>query len=172
MLLLLCGVTSRVAAAESGKERDALVVEVRCLRNGVTVGDSCEVWVQIYSPYPIASIEKVKFPKLKNCRVEMRSVRMKQRFVRRGGAGYYTVGAARVVLTPERAGTLQIPECKVKAVLKQPDLQTQIYSPLFGYRVDMKLKKCTAKSRPIKIAVREVPLKTTEELLRSGKNVM
>lgn len=170
-LLLLCGALLRPAAAESRKGVDDFFVQLECARPEILEGDSCLVTVRVYSLHPIAEVEKIKFPKVKGCRVAPRSVRMVQRRVRRGRTVYYTVDAAQVYVCPEEVGTFRIPECKVAVQVRCPVRGESVYEPFFGLVPKYKAEKRTAQSESIKIAVCEVPLKTTEELLKSGKNV-
>ncbi len=168
-LLLLGG--GWTAAPAAGRRADDFFVGVECDRAEVYEGKSCTVVYRLYSVLPFLRAEAPAVPKVKGARVESLPFRQVQSRVRRDGRVYFTVIGACFSVVAEQAGTYTLPSLRFDAVTRQDVPSSDPYDRFFGRSAGYKEVKRSAKGKALDVVVRKVPLKSTQEMLNSGRNV-
>ena len=172
MFSLLLLVLSGAAAWAADKDTDDFFVRAECRSSEVTLGDSCMVVFRLYSAYPVQSVGKFDAPKVKGCRVREVSVRHVQRRVRVQNKVYYAVDWVGYVLVPEREGEFEVPSCKFEAVLRRGVQGSDPFSRFWGRVERYETLERSAKSATLTIKATKKPPRSTEEMLKSGGQVM
>ena len=143
--------------------------------NEIIAGDSTVFSIWLYSLYPIRNIkcEKNDF-KIHHCNISKvtSSQRQSRRYI--NNKLYYCTLWGQYVISSNKKGTYTFPPLDFTATLYiqvQDDIDP--FDP-FGFFSQPKYKKTDAStSTPsTKFSIIEEPLKTTEELLKSGKTVI
>lgn len=168
LLLVLCVASARPA----DKDTDDFYVRAECGRPAVTLGDSCLVVFQLYSAYPVERVGKFDPPKVKGCRVREVPVRRVQRRVRSHDRLYYSVSWVGYVIVPEREGEYEVPPCKYEVVLRRGVPARDPFSRFWGRVERYETLTRTAKSGKLSIKATKKPPRSTEEMLKSGGQVM
>ena len=145
--------------------------------NEITVGDSTVFSVWLYSIYPFGDIECSK-PNIKinNCHVRRVTRNQRQSQSRRyiNNKLYYCTLWGQYIIGSDKKGTYTIPSLGFTATLYiQVQQDIDPFDPFGFFRQPQYKKIESSTSTPAtKFSIIAEPLKTTEELLKSGKAVI
>ena len=145
---------------------------------GFTEGDSMLVTVWLYSQHPFGDI-RCEQSKFKINGATVRTIytaqgRGRQQRTRKDGRIYYCAAAVQYMVSAPRPGTLTFPSLQFSATLYlEQEQDIDPFDP-FGFfrQPTYKKQQKTCTSPALKIQVTKPPLKSTEELIRSGKTVI
>ncbi len=145
--------------------------------NEIIVGDSAVFSVWLYSLYPISDIkcENGNF-EIKNCHIRKitNHQRRSQNRCYIDNKLYYCTLYGQYIIGSNKVGTFNFPSLNFSATLYiQQAQEIDPFDP-FGFFSQPKYKKInkTTSSHSTKFSVISEPLKTTEELMKSGKTVI
>lgn len=173
LLLLLAAMTFAALAA-----RDKVMVDffarLQCDRDVVYMGDSCLVSVVLYADAPFEKVDCHTEPDVKNARLRERKLFGGRPMGRTqiNGKAYYTYVWAQYVLTPEKTGSVVLPAHKFTGSFRIYLESRDPFSFFFGAPRRYRLVEADGESEKLKIEVKEKPLRTTEEIMRSGAGVL
>lgn len=144
-------------------------------REAVYTGDSMMVSVVLYSAYPVAKAESVNDFSVKGkCGVRRLPINRDATVgrVRENGRVYYTMVWAQYVLAPAKTDTYTVPAQKFKATLQQVVRMPDLFDQMMGARPEYREHKVSASSKALTFKATDKPLRTTQEVLRSGGTVL
>jgi len=145
--------------------------------NEIIVGDSAVFSVWLYSVYPFGEIKCTNADfRIHNCHVRKVLNHQRRNQSRRyiGNRIYYCTLWAQYIIGSNKKGTFTIPSLDFSATLYiQQEQEIDPFDP-FGFFSQPKYKKVSKEcsSESVKISVVPEPMKTTEELMKSGKTVI
>lgn len=169
-LLTLCLFLVSCLQVYASRESD-FFVRILPDRETLFAGDSMLVSVVLYSVHPIAQADCSGKFKVKGGKSQVRPLHIRREQtagrVRQGNRLYYTQVWEQYVVAPHSSGTYTIPSLKFKAdvqeILRMPDL----FEQMMGARPEYRMQKVEAESAPLKFKVKEKPLRSTREMMRS-----
>lgn len=144
-------------------------------REQIYAGDSMLVSVVLYASSPIAKAEcttsfeikgKCKFRKLDINR-DATAGR-----TREGNNFYYTLVWNQYVVAPEKTGNYTIPAQKFKATLQQIVRMPDVFDQMMGASPEYRNIKVEGTSKAFTFQVKEKPLRSTQEMMRNGTNIL
>lgn len=144
-------------------------------REHIYAGDSMLLSVVLYATAPIDRVEsKTEFSVKGKCR--FRPLRINRNATagrtREGNKVYYTMVWAQYVVAPSEVGTYTVPAQKFKATLQEVTHMPDLFEQMMGARPEYREIPISGTSGAFDIVVKEKPLRTTQEMLRSGVGVM
>lgn len=175
ILLILLMMLPLMAMSKDG---DEFFARIEAQNEGkIYVGDSALVSVCLYSNRPFGEI-KANGPKVKisGCRVRQvyQGGNRRQSVTNLNGKAYYTTVWAQYIVGSDKKGTYSFPLLNFNATLYiEQEQSIDPYDPFGFFRqpVYKKVNKATSTTK-FSINVVAAPLKTTEDLLKSGKTVI
>lgn len=170
-LVILAGlfliVVSMSAASES-----RFFVRILPDRENLYAGDSMLVSVVLYASAPIAEAECVNDFKVGGDKCGVRALPIRREAtagrVREDGNLYYTLVWAQYVVSPQKVGSYKVPPLKFKATLRQIVRMPDWFDQMMGAQPEYRDLKADAKSSVFTFEVKEKPLRSTREMMRSG----
>lgn len=144
-------------------------------REQVYAGDSMLVSVVIYSSLPIAQAQCSTDFKIKGkCKVRKLNINRDATAgrTREGRNIYYTLVWNQYVVAPQQVGSFTIPAQKFKATLQQVVRMPDIFDQMMGARPEYKEVSAQGGSDSFTFEVKEKPLRSTQEMMQSGKVVL
>lgn len=167
LLFLICLLPMTMNA----RTENEFFVRVHQDRTNVYMGDSALVSVVLYATSPIATAECTsKFTVKGKCRLRKLNINRdatKSR-VREGNRIYYTLVWSQYVVAPLRTETLVVPSLKFKATLRETLNMPDWIDQMMGAQPEYRDVKVSGHSEPLKIEVKEKPLRTTREMMSDG----
>ena len=145
--------------------------------NEIITGDSAVFSVWLYSVYPFGEIKCDNADyKIHNCTVRKVLNQQRRNQSRRyvGNRIYYCTLWAQYIIGGDKKGTFTIPSLNFSATLYiQQEQEIDPFDP-FGFFNQPKYKKVykECSSQSVKFNIVAEPMKTTEELMMSGKTVI
>ena len=139
--------------------------------------DSAVFSVWLYSVYPFGEIKCTNADfRIHNCHIRKVLNHQRRNQSRRyiGNRIYYCTLWAQYIIGSNKKGTFTIPSLDFSATLYiQQEQEIDPFDP-FGFFSQPKYKKVSKEcsSESVKISVVPEPMKTTEELMKSGKTVI
>lgn len=155
--------------------KGTLTAKIVLDRDKVYVGDSVVVWVMLYTSSPIAKAEcTTDFSVKGKCNVTKVDIDRNSTVgrMRQGGNTYYTMLWNQYVVVPQKTGNYTIPTQKFKAFLKQLVSMPDLFEEMMGAVPMYKVEKVEGVSSPLTFEVKERPLRSTQEMMRSGSGVI
>lgn len=174
ILVLICACLAVAGLSARDKVKVDFFARFECDRETLYLGDSCLVSMVLYANAPFESVDGVKVPAVKGARCHKRPVRRKQNVVRTriNGRTYYTLVLAQYVVVPEKVGTITLSGQKLSGTFR---LYRKTADP-FGFFFDMPRSyqsvKADCECKKLEIKVEKKPLRSTEEILRSGGGML
>ena len=175
ILLLLLLALPLLARAKDNDEFFARVTAGN--DNEITVGDSTVFTVWLYATKPFGEVTSTS-PKVKigGCHVRLtyQAANSRQSITYLKGKPYYCAAWAQYVIGSDKKGSYTFPALTLQASLYiEQQQQGDPFDPFgfFAQPVYKKIKKST-NSDALKFNVVNAPLKSTEELMKSGKTVI
>lgn len=144
-------------------------------RETIYTGDSMKVSVVLYSAYPIAKAEATSDFKVKGkCGVRRLTIYRDATIgrVRENGRVYYTMVWAQYVLSPTQSDTYTIPAQKFKATLQQVVRMPDFFDQMMGAQPEYKEIKVTGASKTFTFKTTEKPLRSTQDVIKSGGTIL
>lgn len=138
-------------------------------------GDSMLVTYRLRSALPLNGIRMLQAPKLKGAAGwrELSAYYPRQRQTTEGNNTYYTLDIAHFVVAATAVGTLTISEATFEAELITGQTQSQDpFDFFFGNGVHYTTEKHTIKAPKHTIRVSEAPLRSTQEVLQRGGQLL
>lgn len=163
--------------AMAGRDEGVLFAKIHPERTTLYAGDSMLVTIVLYASAPIAQAECTTTFSIKGSRnVRFRSLPFNRAATasqaREGAFVYYTLVWAQYVVAPTSAGNYTIPAQKFKATLQRIDQMPSWFDRMMGARPKITEIEASGKSESLTIKVTERPLRSTKELMRSGKTIL
>lgn len=173
LLLLLAGMAFAALSAREKVKVD-FFARLQCDRNVVYMGDSCLVSVVLYADAPFEKVDCHTKPDVKNARLRERRLYGGRPMGRTqiNGKVYYTYVWTQYVLTPEKLGNVSMPVFEFTGTFRIYLESRDPFSLFFGAPQRYRLVETDGESGKLKIEVKEKPLRTTEEIMRSGGGVL
>ena len=169
-LLSLCFLLLCCVQIHAERQAD-FFVRVLPDRETLFAGDSMLVSVVLYSVHPIAQAEcsgkfKVKGDK---CSVRPLHIRRDETAgrVREGNRLFYTLVWEQYVVAPGSSGSYSLPSLKFKADVQEIISMPDIFDHMMGTPPEYRMHKVEAASEPFTFKVKEKPLRSTREMMRS-----
>ncbi len=144
-------------------------------REQVYAGDSMLVSVVLYSSLPIAKAECSTDFKVKGkCKLRKLNINREATAgrTREGRNVYYTLVWNQYVVAPQQTGSFSVPAQKFKATLQQVVRMPDIFDQIMGARPEYKEIDAQGSSESFTFEVKEKPLRSTKEIMKSGKVVI
>lgn len=145
-------------------------------RNTLYAGDSMLVSVVLYASAPIAKAECTTDFSIKggNCNVRMLNINRDATAsrTREGQHIYYTLVWNQYVVAPTKTGRFTIPTQKFKATLQQVVSMPDFFDQMMGATPQYREEKVQGTSEPYTFEVTSKPLRSTQEMMRSGTGVL
>lgn len=168
-LLVLAAAGAR-AAGRGGEELFARVVASPA---AVCAGDSALFSVVLYATAPIARAEcATKFrvdgrggSGVRKLEVDRDATASR---VRENGRVYYTLVWAQYVVSPRGAGKYTVPPQRFKATLRRAVRVPDLFDRMMGAEPEYREERVTGGSEAFAFEVKEKPLRSTREMMRSG----
>ena len=170
-LLLLLLINLPLGAAE----KETFFARVIPDRQEIYAGDSMLVSIVVYSEAPIEKAECLtNFSVKEKCTMRKLDINRDATVsrVREGNHVYYTLVWSQYVFAPREAGNYTIPVQKFKASLRKVISMPDMFDQMMGARPEYKTVKVQGESKALTIRVVERPLRTTQEMMRSGSGVI
>lgn len=145
-----------------------------CDRSIVYAGDSCVVSLVLYANAPFEKVECATKASVKGaqCRkLDARPARAGQRILE-NGRRYYVLLWSRYMVKPESEKELAIPEFKFDCTFRLYENSGSPFAGFFGIPAKYKDIKQSIKSPKTKIEVKKKPRRSTQEMMRSGNQVL
>lgn len=145
-------------------------------RNTLYVGDSMLVSIVLYASAPIAKAECTTNFSIKggNCGVRKLNINRDATAnrVREGQNIYYTLVWNQYVVAPTKTGRYTVPTQKFKATLQQVESMPDLFDQMMGITPKYREEKVIGTSEPYTFEVTSKPLRSTQEMMRSGTGVL
>ncbi|MGN0086154.1 MAG: hypothetical protein ACI353_01390 [Alloprevotella sp.] len=170
MTLLLIAVAP---AGARGGEKVRMFAETVCEKAEILEGDSTLVSIIVYADVPFTALECTdKAVKASGAAIRAQAVRQMQQQVVRDGRRYYAIVANRLIVRPLKPGELTIPALHFQGSFEIAD---EPYDPrlyLWGKRPKSHTERQKCRSTKKKLRCVKKPLRTTQEIQRSGGNLL
>lgn len=165
------------AQRASTKKKADFYAEISSQRDSLVVGDSCLVSVILYANLPFESVEQkprnVIFPK--DVRVTPIQTDRTQQQVRTARGVYYALVWQHYRVSRKDVGRIVWPEHQFTAELGVYQAVDDGFLDFFSFAPSMRLvekRKAICKTPKYSLPVVERPKRNTQEILRSGRQVM
>lgn len=161
----------------AGRDDAVLFARIHPERSTLYAGDSMLVTIMLYASAPIVQAECTSDFSIKGShKMRFRSLPLNRAAtasqVREGAFVYYTLVWAQYVVSPTSVGDYTIPSQKFKATLQRIDQMPSWFDRMMGARPKVTELEASGKSQPLTIKVTERPLRSTQEIMRSGKTIL
>lgn len=179
MFLLCCSMSGMRSYAQirSSELKADFFAEISANRDSLVVGDSCVVSVVLYSNLPFESVEqtprKIQFPK--DLRVTLLSTERTQQQVRTARGVYYALVWQHYRVSRNDVGRIVWPQQQFTAELGIYEVIDDGFGGFFSFAPTMRLvdkRKAKCKTPKFSLPVVEGVKRSTQDLLRSGRQVM
>ncbi len=170
---LLCTLTT-LAAARDGERLFARVVAEP---SEIYAGDSTLVSVVLYSTAPVASAEcSTKFRVNGKGKSDVRQLAVNRDAtasrVREGGRVYHTLVWAQYVVALHDVAKYTVPQQKFKATLRRAVRVPDMFDRMMGVQPEYRETRVEGVSEELTLEAKEKPLRSTQEMMRSGGGVL
>ncbi len=174
-LLLLAACTLAIHAA--GKDGETLFARLVAEPSEIYAGDSTLVSVVLYASAPIAKAEcTTKFRLSGRGKSEMRQLSIDRDAtasrVREGRNIYYTLVWAQYVVALHDVGKYSVPQQKFKATLRRTVRMPDMFDRIMGAQPEYRETQVAGESETLTLEAKEKPLRSTQEMMRSGGGVL
>lgn len=170
-IILLFGVLFAVLPISAAHDSD-FFVRVLPDRERVYAGDSMLVSVVLYASYPIDRAEAKDNFKVSGGKCGLRPLSINRNAtagrVRERRHVYCTLVWAQYVVSPSSTGKFKIPPVKFNATLQQTVRMPDLFDQMMGARPEYKEVPVSAKSDAFTFEVKEKPLRSTRDMMRTG----
>lgn len=177
LLVCVCFFPEVQAQRPSDLLKPDFYAEITANRDSLIVGDSCVVSVVLYANLPFESVEQsprnVQFPK--DLRVRLLSTERQQERVRTPRGVYYAMVWQHYRVSRNDVGRITWPALQFSAELGVYQVEDDGWGGFFSFEPSMRLVeklKAKCKAPRFTLPVVERPRRNTQELLRSGRQVM
>lgn len=172
-IILLLGVLFAVLPVSAAHAHDSdFFVRILSDREQVYAGDSMLVSVVLYAPHPITQAEAKDNFKVSGGKCGLRPLSINRNAtagrVREGQQVYYTLVWAQYVVSPSSTGKYKISSVKFDATLQQTVRMPDLFDQMMGARPEYKEISVSAKSDVFTFEVKEKPLRSTRDMMRTG----
>ena len=155
--------------------KDTFFVRIMPDRTTLYAGDSMLVSVVLYASAPIAKAECTTDFSVKG-KCDVRKLNIDRNATagrtREGREVYYTLVWSQYVVAPSKVGSYTIPTQRFKATLQQVVSMPDLFDQMMGATPKYREIKAECTSKPFTFEVKEKPLRTTREMMRSGAGVL
>lgn len=168
ILMLLCSPLQLLA-------KGTFFVRIMPDRETLYAGDSMLVSVVLYASSPIAKAEcTTDFSVKGKCDVRKLNINRNATAgrTREGRNVYYTLVWSQYVVAPSKVGSYTIPTQRFKATLQQVVSIPDLFDQMMGATPKYREEKVECSSKPYVFEVKEKPLRSTQEMIRSGAGVL
>lgn len=155
--------------------KGTLFVKIVPDRTTIYAGDSMLVSVVLYASAPIAKAQcSTDFSVKGSCSVRKLDIDRDATAgrTREGRNVYYTLVWNQYVMAPQKKGKYTIPAQKFKATLQQVVSMPDWFDQMMGATPKYSEEKVQCTSEPFTFEATEKPLRTTQEMMRSGTGVL
>lgn len=172
-IILFLGVLFAVLPVSAAHAHDSdFFVRILSDREQVYAGDSMLVSVVLYAPHPITQAEAKDNFKVSGGKCGLRPLSINRNAtagrVREGQQVYYTLVWAQYVVSPSSTGKYKISSVKFDATLQQTVRMPDLFDQMMGARPEYKEISVSAKSDVFTFEVKEKPLRSTRDMMRTG----
>lgn len=174
LFILLLSACSLYAKGERESEFFARILPDR---SEVYAGDSMLVSVVLYASAPIAEAQcSSQFTINGKKRARVRKLNINRNAtasrIRENNKVYYTLVWAQYVVAPTSTGTYTIPSLKFSGTLQYADYIPDLFDQMMGARPQYHKKEVKGKAPDFTFEVKEKPLRSTQDIMRSGTNML
>lgn len=165
--------TQHIASADKPKADISITIVHE--KERLSRGDSMLVTYRLRSSLPLNGIRMTQRPTLKGQAGwrELTAYYPRQRQINEGGKTYYQLDAAHFVIAPTAVATLSISEAIFEADVITGQTQSQDpFDFFFGSGVRYTTEKQTIKAPKHSIRAEEAPLRSTQEVLQRGAQLL
>lgn len=172
-IIFFLGVSFAVLPVSAAHAHDSdFFVRILSDREQVYAGDSMLVSVVLYAPHPITQAEAKDNFKVSGGKCGLRPLSINRNAtagrVREGQQVYYTLVWAQYVVSPSSTGKYKISSVKFDATLQQTVRMPDLFDQMMGARPEYKEISVSAKSDVFTFEVKEKPLRSTRDMMRTG----
>lgn len=172
-IIFFLGVLFAVLPVSAAHAHDSdFFVRILSDREQVYAGDSMLVSVVLYAPHPITQAEAKDNFKVSGGKCGFRPLSINRNAtagrVREGQQVYYTLVWAQYVVSPSSTGKYKISSVKFDATLQQTVRMPDLFDQMMGARPEYKEISVSAKSDVFTFEVKEKPLRSTRDMMRTG----
>lgn len=172
-IIFFLGVLFAVLPVSAAHAHDSdFFVRILSDREQVYAGDSMLVSVVLYAPHPITQAEAKDNFKVSGGKCGLRPLSINRNAtagrVREGQQVYYTLVWAQYVVSPSSTGKYKISSVKFDATLQQTVRMPDLFDQMMGARPEYKEISVSAKSDVFTFEVKEKPLRSTRDMMRTG----
>ena len=169
LLLMLMVLPLRAAT------KDVLFARILPDRTTLYAGDSMLVSVVLYATAPIAKAECTsQFVVKGKCDVRKLDIDRNATAgrTREGRQMYYTLVWKQYVVAPQKTGTYTIPVQKFKATLQRVVRMPDLFDQMMGAQPEYQNVKVQGESKTFTFEVKEKPLRSTQDMMRTSGGVL
>lgn len=169
LIIMLLGCSLQLFA------KDTFFVRITPDRSTLYVGDSMLVSVVLYATSPISQAEcTTDFSVKGKCNVRKLNINRNATAgrTREGQNVYYTLVWNQYVVTPSKVGKYTIPAQRFKATLHHVVSMPDFFDQMMGATPKYREEKVGCDSKAYVFEVKEKPLRTTQEMMRSAAGVL
>lgn len=177
LLLFVCFFPQVQAQQPSAQLKPDFYAEISSNRDSLIVGDSCVVSVVLYANLPFESVEQAprKLHFSKDLRVKELPTDRSQQQVRTTRGVYYALVWQHYRVSRNDVGRISWPDLQFSAELGVYQVEDDGWGGFFSFEPSVRLvekRKAKCKAPRFSLPVVERPKRNTQELLRSGRQVM